>query len=901
MKNMENMENKHWHNIDEQQTLKLLETDMKMGLSDSEFAARVNRYGPNQLTPKQERSALVEFLLQFHNPLVYILLVATIVTFLLAEYVDSAVIFGVILVNAIIGFVQERKAKKAIDSLKNMLNTKATVIRNGRKISVLASDVTLGDIILLTSGDKVPADCRLVQQTNLKIDESTLTGESVAVEKRTHPMEVDTVLADRINMAYGGTLVTYGQGTGVVTAIGDYTETGKIAHLINEATSIDTPLTKKITAFSKTLLWMIISLSVITFVVGYFVHGSDVLELFMASVALAVAAIPEGLPAVVTITLAIGVRIMAQQHAIIRKLPAVETLGSTTVICSDKTGTLTKNEMTVTRIAIGENVYRVGGNGYLPEGDFYYDGDKITHEHNDALREILLCGLLCNDSHLINTNGVYHIQGDPTEGALLVSAQKYGLNHDSLLREHPRLDSIPFESDNMYMATLHSSSAEQNVICIKGSLERILQMSKQAINLDGEVIDLDTAKIEQVATDLAQDGLRVLAFAVCYIPGNVSSLQNFSKEIDSLNIHFVGLQAMIDPPRPEAIEAVALCHQAGITVKMITGDHKITAVAIAKELGINSKAGGISGAEMEHMSDSELKEVAMQNNVFARVAPEQKLKLVSALQASNQIVAMTGDGVNDAPALKQADIGIAMGINGTEVSKEAADMVLADDNFASIASAVQQGRGVFDNLIKFIAWILPTNVGQGLVIMLAVFVGQTLPVSPVQALWLNMTTALFLGLMLAFEPREKNVMKRKPRNVDEPILNFDIIVRIFTVSFLLLFGAFGLFILTQQQGASVEESRTLAVTLFVVVQSFYLLNCRTLTQSVFSMNPFSNKWIPIGITLMLLAQLAFVYIPIMNTMFGSAPIGVEYWLYITLYGIGSLFVIELQRSYMMRC
>ena len=892
---MQNIEEKNWHSITVDNVVDTLNTDIKNGLTTQEYYSRVVTYGKNQLTQKKERSALVEFLLQFHNPLVYILLVATVVTFVLGEYIDSAVIFGVILVNSIIGFVQENKAKQAINSLKNMLNTKATILRDGKKISVLATDVTIGDVVLLTSGDKIPADLRLVDISNLKIDESALTGESVPVEKSIQEIDSEFVLADRVNMAYGGTLVTYGQGVGVVVAIGDKTETGKIATLINEATSIDTPLTKKITAFSKTLLWIILALAGLTFMVGYFVHDYGALEMFMASVALAVAAIPEGLPAVVTITLAIGVRVMAKNNAIIRKLPAVETLGSTTVICSDKTGTLTKNEMTVTKIAINNHIFDVSGNGYEPTGEVTIKNVAIDCNSCDTLAEVLRCGILCNDSLLINENDRYQIQGDPTEGALIVSARKYGFEYDVLNKEHPRLHSIPFESDKMYMVTLHPISAEENAIYIKGSLEQILAMSKYALDINGNRIDLNHQEIVNNAEELASDGLRVLAFGVCYLPNSYKKLDNFESELKELNIHFLGLQAMIDPPRPEAIEAVKLCKKAGITVKMITGDHKITALAIAKQLGIADTSKSLSGKEMEGLNEDELKYVAKNTNVFARVAPEQKLALVSALQAQNEIVAMTGDGVNDAPALKQADIGIAMGINGTEVSKESADMILADDNFASIAKAVEEGRGVFDNLIKFIAWILPTNVGQGLVIMFAVFIGATLPVLPVQALWLNMTTALFLGLMLAFEPREEGVMERDPRKVDEPILNREIVGRIFLISTLLLVGSFGIFTMSQNSGASVEESRTLAVTLFVVVQSFYLLNCRSLSKSIFKVNFFSNKYVLVGIFLMFAAQGAYIYLPFMNTIFQSAPIGFESWVLMLGYGIFSLLIVEIEK------
>lgn len=892
---MEKIEEKTWHSLEPDLILKDINSDTNSGLTTLEYEKRVQKYGKNKLTQKKETSLIIEFLLQFHNPLVYILLIATLVTFVLKEYVDSAVIFGVILVNAIIGFVQEYKAKQAINSLKNMLNTKTTIIRDGKKSLVLSSEITFGDIVILNSGDKIPADLRLLEVKNLKIDESSLTGESVPAEKSIQIVPEQTVLADRINMAYAGTLVSYGQGLGVVVAIGDDTQTGKIAHMINEAVNIETPLTKKITAFSKTLLWIIIALALLTFVFGYFVHSNSMLDMFMASVALSVAAIPEGLPAVVTITLAIGVRVMAHKNAIIRKLPAVETLGSTTVICSDKTGTLTKNEMTVTQIVIGNDTFEVTGNGYEPKGEIIFQNQEYKNRNNNALSELLRCGILCNDSTLVHKNNRYTIEGDPSEGCLLVSASKFGLEASAINKEHPRIDSIPFESDNMYMVTLNPISAEKNAIYIKGSIEQILNMTKNSLDLNCNFEKLDKEKIEKQANELASNGLRVLAFAVCYVNKSYDSLSKFQDDIKDLNIHFLGLQAMIDPPRPKVIEAVRLCQKAGIVVKMITGDHKVTALAIAKEIGITKTQDALSGKEMENLSQEELAKVLNTTHVFARVAPIQKLQLVTTLQEQNHIVAMTGDGVNDAPALKQADIGIAMGINGTEVAKESADMILADDNFASIAKAVEEGRAVFDNLIKFIAWILPTNVGQGLVIMFAIFMGVTLPVLPVQALWLNMTTALFLGLMLAFEPKEKGVMNRQPREVSEPILNKEIIGRIFLISFLLLLGAFGIFTLSSYQGASIEESRTLAVTLFVVVQSFYLLNCRSLSDSVFKINFFSNSYLLIGVALMFIVQLCFIYLPFMNNIFHSAPISLQSWGLMLLYGFISLVIVDFEK------
>lgn len=879
---MNNIKDKKWHALDSDEVCSLLKSDMKSGLSEAEVAERERIFGKNSITQKKEKSALVVFLLQFHNPLIYILLVAGGVSVILGENVDASVIFGVVLINSIIGFIQESRAKAAINSLKNMLSSDALVIRGGKKQQIKASDLVPGDIVLLASGDKVGADMRLLKVTDLQIDESALTGESVSAQKNVEILKEDTVLADRVNSAYAGTLVTYGQGIGVVSAIGDSTETGKIAHLIHEATEIETPLTKKINAFSKLLLVVILALSAVTFVVGV-LRGQDAVDVFMAAVALAVAAIPEGLPAVVTITLAIGVGKMASRHAVIRKLPAVETLGSTTVICSDKTGTLTENQMTVEKIYVGGETYELSGAGYEPKGEITLERKSTDIKEHTTIYKILKAGVLCNDSSVVFKEGRYIIEGDPTEGALIVSAQKGKLNPEELVENFTRIDSIPFESDRQYMATLHKYEEKQEIY-VKGSLERVLEMCK----------GVDVASIEEEAKRLASEGLRVLAFA-CKEGGNEADPLEPMRINKEKELTFLGLQAMIDPPREEAIKAVELCKQAGIKIKMITGDHSITASAIAEKLGMNVGKQAYNGAALAKMSKEELLEAAHSSNVFARVAPEQKLSLVKALQAKGEICAMTGDGVNDAPALKQADIGIAMGKAGTEVAKEAADMVLTDDNFASIAAAVEEGRGVYDNLIKFITWILPTNLGQGLVIMLAILLGATLPVLPVQALWLNMTTAVFLGLMLAFEPKERGIMTRSPRKPDTPILSGEITARIFLISFFLLAGAFGLFQLALHQGRSLEEARTLAVTLFVVVQTFYLFNCRTLKVSLFSVNPLSNPWIPLGVLLMALAQLAFIYLPQMNMLFSSAPISLFDIFIITIYGFVSMLLVELEK------
>ncbi|TGG93331.1 cation-transporting P-type ATPase [Natronospirillum operosum] len=892
-----------WHNLPEEDALAALKTDHHEGLSHDQVEERRRLFGANSISAQQGIHPFKRFLLQFHNPLIYILLVAVGVTFLLAEYIDSAVILAVVLANAIIGFVQEAKAEEAINSLKSMLSSEATVIRDGQRQTVQATELVPGDIVLLASGDKVPADMRLFKCRDLQVDESALTGESVAVQKERTQLEQDTVLADRINMAFAGTLATYGSGAGVVIATGDDTETGKIADMISQAVSLDTPLTQKIKAFSRILLIVILALAAITFGVGL-LHGQTWVDTFIAAVALSVAAIPEGLPAVVTITLAIGVRRMALRNAIIRKLPAVETLGSTTIICSDKTGTLTENQMTVQKIMAGGRLYEVSGSGYQPEGELRTQDDHTLQPDTvpEPLHQCLLTGLLCNDSRVLEAEGQWHVEGDPTEGALITSAQKAGLDRSELERKHQRLDTIPFESDRQYMATLHRYTDDAHIMLIKGSLEQVLARCQDALDSAGKASALDSETITKTADQFADQGLRVLAFAARTVPTDTADLNSLEQTENEPVLTFLGLQAMIDPPREEAIQAVATCQKAGIDVKMITGDHALTARAIAGQIGIRNPdpEGGerqvLTGRQLEQMTDHELLDAAERVSVFARVAPEQKLKLVTALQAHRHVVAMTGDGVNDAPALKKADIGVAMGIAGTEVSKEAADMVLTDDNFATIEAAVEEGRTVFDNLVKFITWILPTNLGQGLVIMVAILISATLPVLPVQALWLNMTTAVFLGLMLAFEPREAGIMTRPPRSPDSPILSGEMIGRIVSVSTLLLIGAFSLFQWAQALGESNEVARTLAVTLFVVVQSVFLLNCRSLTVSLFRTPAFSNPWIWGGIATMLLVQLAYIYTPVMNTLFQSAPLTPLHWAIMLAYGALVLLLIEGEKA-----
>ncbi len=895
------------HHLPIHEILLLLETDVAQGLASEEAARRMKRFGPNVLPKVRRRGPLIRFLLQFHHPLIYVLLAATIVTALLGEWVDAGVIFGVVLVNALVGFIQESRAEAALDSLAAMMKTEAVVRRDGQKRRIVSADIVPGDVVLLESGDKVPADLRLTAIRELRVDESALTGESVPVEKADHVLPPETVVGDRKNMAFSGTFVTYGQGTGVVVGTGTETELGRIHQLMGETAQLATPLTKKLASFSKVLTVAILGLAAITFVVGLW-RGQAVTEIFMVAVALAVSAIPEGLPAAVTITLAIGVGRMARRHAIIRKLPAVETLGSTTVICSDKTGTLTKNEMTVQAIFAGDRVFEVEGAGYEPVGEIRETSlssenlSPFTSHFSlllPALREVLTAGALCNDAQLVERDGRWTVTGDPTEGALLVAARKGGIDVDQLASDCSRLDSIPFESERQFMATLHRPGATCDVtIYLKGAVEKVIQLCDRILAADGTEQRFDPEYILTHVEAFAERGLRVLAFARKSLAAHTSMLAD--RDVDG-GLTFLGLQAMMDPPRPEAIAAVRACQSAGIAVKMITGDHALTARAIAKQIGLdgrkdhrNGELSALTGQELAAIPQMALAEVADRTAVFARVSPEQKLRLVEALQARDHIVAMTGDGVNDAPALKQANIGVAMGRGGTEVAKEAADMVLTNDNFSSIEAAVEEGRCVFDNLAKFIVWTLPTNGGEGLVLLTAIGLGTALPVLPVQILWINMTTAVALGLMLAFEPKEPGIMQRPPREPDQPILTGVLIERILLVSTLMLAGAYGVFLWELERTASVVAARTAAVNVFVMVELFYLFNCRSLEHTVFHVGLFSNPWIWRGITAMTGLQLLLTYSPSMNQLFHTAPIDGLAWALILAVAVTVYLVVEVE-------
>ena len=876
-----------WHQLSADEVAQHLNSNVTCGLSAAEVRLRRLRYGENAITAKAGRGPLLRFLWQFAQPLVLVLLLAATVTALLGEWVDAGVIFGVTLINAMIGFIQEGRAERALMALARTLSSEVTLLREGHKQRLPSTALVPGDVVLLAAGDKVPADLRLFRAKSLQTIEAALTGESTAVAKHSDAMPAEALLAERANMAYAGTVVVSGQGAGLVVATGDGSETGRISQLIAEAPEMATPLTRKMAAFSNWLLLVIGALAVFTFAVGL-VRGERAFDMFMAAVALAVGAIPEGLPAAVTITLAIGVARMAKRQAIIRKLPAVETLGSTTVICSDKTGTLTENQMTVRTLYAGGSSYPVSGSGYAPAGEI--EGTAVP---NVALQQTLRAAALCNDAglHQAPDQGGWQIVGDPTEGALLVVARKGGLHELALAQASPRLDEIPFDATRQYMVTLHQTEAGRIAYC-KGALEQLLQRASTVLNADGSAASLSKPRvqeIEQRAAAMAAQGMRVLAFARRVLVAD-------GLEMSLAELEFLGLAGMIDPPRPKAMAAIRTCQAAGITVKMITGDHLLTALAIARQLGIagpNDLA--LTGRELAALDEQQLRAAAQRCHVFARVAPEQKLRLVQALQAEGEVVAMTGDGVNDAPALKQADIGIAMGQAGTEVAKEAAAMVLTSDDFAAIEAAVEEGRGVYDNLLKFITWTLPTNFGEGLLIVAAIVSGSTLPITPLQILWINMTTAVFLGLMLAFEPIEPGIMQRPPRRPGTPMIDGPLIWRIVLVSLLLLGGSFGLFLLELRQGHSLAEARTVAVNVFVVVEAFYLFNCRSLSSQ--SPRLFSNPALWAGLAVMAVLQLLLTYLPLLNRLFATAPIGGSEWLEIFAVGVLAMGVVGVDKRW----
>lgn len=834
------------------------------GLDQQEAERRLKQFGPNRLQHKPPENIFLILFHQLNNPLIYILLASSILALFLGKATDAIVVLSVVVLNTLIGFMQEYRSSRMIQSLLEMIPQKSTVLRNSTLSLIFSSEIVVGDIVFLQAGDRVAADIRLFFIKNLQCDESALTGESLPIAKRIESVALDTSLGDRKCMAYSGTLVTSGTALGIVVATGIETEFGKISKLLEQVSSLETPLTQTLKKIAKWVTSAVFLIGAGVFGVGYF-RGYSMLDAGLAAIALAVAAIPEGLPAAITIAAAIGVQRMAKRKAVIRHMLAVETLGSTTVICTDKTGTLTQNEMTVQSIWTPKGSYFVTGIGYSLEGQIY---PKEAH-----IEEILTAAYLCNDATLEKREERLVSNGDPTEIALLIVGMKGGIGNIKEL--WPRIDVIPFESEKRIMATLHNSPLNKKVIFLKGAPEEVLK-----------VCSIEELQIENEVENMARQGMRVIAFA----KKDFSLERNSLEEADLINHYsFLGLIGMIDPPRPEALLAIQACQTAGITVKMITGDHPITASVIGSELGLGKSV--VTGKDLEQLDQENLQKVIEHNHLFARVLPEQKLKIVEVLQAKDQIVAMTGDGVNDAPALKRANIGVSMGITGTAVAKEAADMILADDNFASIESAVEEGRRVYDNLIKSIAFMFPTNLSQALVILLAIVFFPIknnvllLPIMPVQILWVNLIVCVALTLPLAFEAMEPDIMHRPPRKVNAPILSTFVWIRTFLVAALMTTGTIGVFFweyfneLAQGKSELIATSnaQTIAVTTLVFFQIFYLFNCRSLRFSIFRIGFFTNLYVLFGIGFVVLTQIAFVYLPFMNELFHTSFLEFKAW------------------------
>jgi magnesium-transporting ATPase (P-type) len=881
-----------WHALSADEVVKRLATDRENGLDAAEAATRLRKYGPNRLPEGKKRGPFIRFLAQFNNILVYVLLGAGFTKLMLSLWVDAGIIFGVVVLNALLGFIQEGKAEKALDSIRNMLSAEARVVRGGETRMIPADQLVPGDVVILESGDKVPADLRLIDAKNLRTEEAALTGESVPADKGTDVVPNNATVGDRENIAFSGTMVVSGRASGVVVATGSETELGRINQLLAGVSPLETPLLRQIKKFGYTITAVIGIISVLIFAYGKWVKGLDFVELFQAVVGIAVSLIPEGLPALITITLAIGVQRMAQRNAIIRRLPAVETLGSVSRICSDKTGTLTLMEMMVVSAVTAESGYQITGDGYAPEGEVRKDG-KLA-DKDPVLALMGRVSMLCNDAELFEQDGAWKVEGDPTEGALYPFASKLGIDRATERTASPRIDAIPFESEHKFMATLHKTTTGGVALFVKGAPEVILEHCNRQQTANGQVASLDRAHFMQASDLLAAQGERVLALAW---------LENPAVRAGSLGpadlpktLVLLGLIGLLDPPRKEAIEAVKECHGGGIRVTMITGDHKITAAAIAEMLGIGDGKTALTGSEIEDMDTATLQERVRDVDVFARASPEHKLRLVNAIQANKQIVAMTGDGVNDAPSLKKADIGVAMGIKGTEVTKEAAGMILADDNFASITAAVKEGRTVYNNIEKAMLFLLPTNVAQALVVAVAIFFGFTMPITAPQILWVNMVTSVALGLVISFEPHEIDVMSRPPRAVGRPIVTGFGIWRIVFVGLALLAYTLLAFFWMKSHGASDALARTVAVNAITIGQVFYLLNSRYLLDSSLSLTAhMGNRYLPLGIGAVVILQLLFTYAPPFQAMFGNEPIPLWVWPWLLAGGLLFFAVVEAEK------
>jgi Ca2+-transporting ATPase len=858
-----------WNELEAKQLLNELQTSMS-GLSSQEAQSRLLKYGTNELKEEKKISRLEIFLSQFRSTLVIILIGATIFSAAIGEVLDAAVILIIVILNAIFGYIQEYKAEKAIEALKKLSSPESMVLRDGKKQTIASRLLVPGDVVILEQGTKVPADLRILEVTDLQIDESAITGESSPVTKKTGIFK-DTVLAERRNMAWMGTVVTYGRGTGVVAETGMKTEMGRIAHTIQEAGEEETPLQKKLGVFGKKLGLMIMAICGIVMLTGV-LRGEPILTMIITGIALAVAAIPEGLPAVVTITLALGLQKLSKSNAIIRKLPAVESLGSTTVICADKTGTLTKNEMTVRRIWHTGATVSVTGEGYRPEGKFLISDKEISPSKDKRLELILRAAALCNNAELETDNSAFKIVGDPTEGALIVACQKAGVS----LKEYPRIKEIPFTSERKMMSTVHSAPGRKTMVCAKGAPEKILSLCTHTYS-KGKLVKLtpsERRKILVANQTLTKDALRVLAIAY-------KEVSTKEKSIES-GLAFLGLVGMIDPPRESVANDIATCRKAGIKVVMITGDHLNTAIAIAKEIKIidSAEEKALTGEELDRLTDQQLDDIVEQVRVYARVNPEHKVRIVDSFKRKGHIIAMTGDGVNDAPALKKADIGVAMGINGTDVAKEASDMVLADDNFSSIVAAVKGGRQIYDNIKKFIDYLLSCNLGEVLIVFIAMLIGfrdpatgmVLLPLTAIQLLWINLLTDGLPALALGTDPPSKDAMSRPPRNPKENILSKGMLIDMCIVGVIMLIGTLWIFNYNLHSGGT--KAITTAFTAVVIFEMVRVLSVR----AKYHVGFFTNRKLFLAIASTLILQVAVIYIPFLQPAFDTTNLDLLDWL-----------------------
>ena len=886
-----------WHEIDAEDVIGILQSG-KNGLSGEEARQRLEIHGLNRLPEPPRRSALIRFLAHFHNILIYVLLGSAVITAFLGHLIDTAVILAVVVANAAIGFLQEGKAEKAMEAIRQMLALSASVLRDAVRRSVKGEELVPGDIVMLEAGDKVPADLRLISVNGLQIQEAILTGESVPVEKSTRPVDKAAPVGDRKCMAYSGTLVTSGLGRGVIVATGADTEIGRISGMLSTVETLTTPLLKQMNVFARWLTVLILLIAAVLLVFGYFVQHFEFSEMFMAVVGLSVAAIPEGLPAVLTITLAVGVQAMANRHAIVRRLPAIETLGSVSVICTDKTGTLTRNEMMVSSVVTQAHFFSLEGEGYAPRGDIKLNDVRVSAREHAILHELGRSATLCNDAALQERDGVWMVEGDPMEGALLAFAGKVSIDVRKELGSWTRTDVIPFDARHRFMATLNHDHEEHAFISVKGAPEQIFTMCTRQRAVSDGTEPFDDNYWHRKVEEMAAKGQRILAFAQKPVSPEQTILEFSDVEGDLV---LVGLVGLIDPPRPEAVEAIAECHGAGIRVKMITGDHRGTAAAIGKQIGLQNPDKVLTGQDIDALDEASLASAVMETDIFARTSPEHKLRLVMALQSHGMTVAMTGDGVNDAPALKRADAGIAMGRKGSEAAKEAAEFILADDNFASITAAVREGRTVYDNIKKVISWTLPTNAGEALTIVVALLFGMTLPITPVQILWVNLITAITLGIALAFEPTEAGTMRRPPRPRKEPLLNGELAWHIVLVATLFLGGVFGMYAYAIDRGYSIELARTIALNTLVVMEIFHLLFIRNIYGTSLSWRAVrGTRIVWFTVTVVAIAQFAITYLPPLQKVFSTVAIPLRDGILIIGIGVLLFAFIETEKQLRLR-